>query len=78
MGSSATSPAREVPCAPRARRTRRCSSPDGFRGMLALIWSPLADAHGLGLGDRALRDALAVVVSSCEFHGGFRLRTLAV
>ncbi len=51
-------------------------SPDGFRGMLALIWSPLADAHGLGLGERALRDTLAVVVASYEFHGGFRLRTL--
>ena len=38
--------------------------------------SPLADAHGLGLGERALRDTLAVVVASYEFHGGFRLRTL--
>ena len=44
--------------------------------MLALLWSPLADAHGLGLGERALRDTLAVVVASYEFHGGFRLRTL--
>ena len=53
-------------------------SPEGFRGMLALIWSPLADAHGLALGERALRDTLAVIVASYEFHGGFRLRTLAV
>ena len=53
-------------------------SPKGFRGMLALIWSPLADAQGLELGERALRDALAVVVASYEYHGGFRLRTLAV
>jgi DNA repair protein RecO (recombination protein O) len=51
-------------------------SPEGFHGMVALIWSPLADAHGLGLGERALRDTLAVVVASYEFHGGFRLRTL--
>jgi DNA repair protein RecO (recombination protein O) len=51
-------------------------APDGFHGMLALIWSPLADAHGLGVGERALRDTLAVVVASYEFHGGFRLRTL--
>jgi DNA repair protein RecO (recombination protein O) len=51
-------------------------SPEGFRGMRALIWSPLADAHSLGLGERALRDTLAVVVASYEFHGGFRLRTL--
>jgi DNA repair protein RecO (recombination protein O) len=52
-------------------------SPEGFRAMVALIWSPLADAHGLGLGERALRDSLAVVVASYEFHGGFRLRTLS-
>jgi len=51
-------------------------SPDGFRAILALLWSPLVDAHGLGLGDRAVRDVLAVVVASYEFHGGFRLRTL--
>jgi DNA repair protein RecO (recombination protein O) len=51
-------------------------SPEGFRAMVALIWSPLADAHGFGLGERALRDTLAVVVASYEFHGGFRLRTL--
>ena len=52
-------------------------SPEGFRAMHALIWSPLADAHGLGLGERALRDTLAVIVASYEFHGGFRLRTLS-
>jgi DNA repair protein RecO (recombination protein O) len=51
-------------------------SPEGFRGMRALVASPLADAHALGLGERATRDALAVVVASYEFHGGFRLRTL--
>lgn len=51
-------------------------SPEGFRAMRALIWSPLADAHGLALGERALRDTLDVVVASYEFHGGFRLRTL--
>jgi DNA repair protein RecO (recombination protein O) len=52
-------------------------SPEGFRGMHALLMTPLADVHSLALGDRAMRDALAVVVSSYEFHGGFRLRTLA-
>ena len=52
-------------------------SPEGLRGMTALLWSPLADAHGLGLGERATRDALAVVVASYEFHGGFRLKTLS-
>jgi hypothetical protein len=52
-------------------------SPEGYRGMNALLRSPLVDAHGLGLGERAVRDALAVVVSAYEFHGGFRLRTLS-
>jgi DNA repair protein RecO (recombination protein O) len=65
-------------CAPCAPDETVSLSPDGFRGMQALIWSPLADASDLGLGERALRDALAVVVASYEFHGGFRLRTLAV
>jgi DNA repair protein RecO (recombination protein O) len=51
-------------------------SPEGFRGIHALLWSALADVHALGLGERALRDALGVVVASYEFHGGFRLRTL--
>ena len=51
-------------------------APEGFRGILELLWTPLAEAHGLGLGKRAVRDVLAVVVASYEFHGGFRLRTL--
>jgi DNA repair protein RecO (recombination protein O) len=53
-------------------------SPESFRGVEGLLRSPLADAHRLGLGARALRDALAVVVAAYEFHGGFRLRTLAI
>jgi DNA repair protein RecO (recombination protein O) len=52
-------------------------SPEGFRGVEALLRSPLADAHELGLGERALRDTLAVLVAAYEFHGGFRLRTLS-
>jgi hypothetical protein len=51
-------------------------SPEGFRAVAVLLGSPLAEAHRLGLGERAVRDALAVVVASYEFHGGFRLRTL--
>jgi DNA repair protein RecO (recombination protein O) len=51
-------------------------SPEGYRGIAALLRSPLAEAHGLGLGERAARDALAIVVAAYEFHGGFRLRTL--
>jgi DNA repair protein RecO (recombination protein O) len=52
-------------------------TPEGFRGIRALVHSPLVDAPGLGLGERAVRDALAVVVTSYEYHGGFRLRTLS-
>jgi DNA repair protein RecO (recombination protein O) len=52
-------------------------TPEGFRALRALVFSPLAEAHELGLGERAVRDALAVVVASYEFHGGFRLRTLS-
>jgi len=63
-------------CAPCAPAETVHLSPEGFRAIHALIWSPLADVRGLGLAERALRDTLAVVVSAYEFHGGFRLRTL--
>jgi DNA repair protein RecO (recombination protein O) len=49
---------------------------DGIAGIEALLAHPLADAAGLGLSERALRDALHVVTASYEYHGGFRLRTL--
>ena len=52
-------------------------SPEGLHGLASLLGTPIADAASLGLGDRATRDALAVVTSSYEHHGGFRLRTLA-
>ena len=52
-------------------------SPDGFHGIRALLLTPLADARGSALGERGARDALAVIVTSYEFHGGFRLRTLS-
>jgi DNA repair protein RecO (recombination protein O) len=48
----------------------------GRVGIEALLRAPLADARAAGLTDRAQRDALAVITSSYEFHGGFRLRTL--
>jgi DNA repair protein RecO (recombination protein O) len=50
---------------------------DGIAGIAALLASPLADAVGLELSERARRDALRVVTASYEFHGGFRLRTLS-
>jgi DNA repair protein RecO (recombination protein O) len=65
-------------CSPCAPDETVFLAPESFRGMHALIWSPLSDAYGQRLDEPALRDALAVVVASYEFHGGFRLRTLAV
>jgi DNA repair protein RecO (recombination protein O) len=52
-------------------------SPEGLRGIRALLTSPLADAGAVGLGDRGARETLAVVQASYEHHGGFRLRTLS-
>jgi DNA repair protein RecO (recombination protein O) len=52
-------------------------SPEGLRGIRGLLRAPLVDAATLGLGERATRDALAVVTTSYEHHGGFRLRTLS-
>ena len=52
-------------------------SPAGLRGIEALLSTPLADAVGAGLTARASRDALRVVTTSYEYHGGFRLRTLS-
>jgi DNA repair protein RecO (recombination protein O) len=52
-------------------------APDGFEGIRALLERPLSDARAAGLTDRGRRDALRVVESSYEYHGGFRLRTLA-
>ena len=62
---------------PRARRGSFRLSPDGLAGVERLLSTPLADAAAAGLSERARRDALAVVTSSYEEHGGFRLRTLS-
>ena len=51
-------------------------SSDGLAGMEALLRSPLADAPAAGLTERGAREVLAVITSSYEEHGGFRLRTL--
>jgi len=51
-------------------------SADGLAGMTALLRSPLADACTAGLTERGAREVLAVITSSYEEHGGFRLRTL--
>ena len=52
-------------------------SADGLSGIERLLSTPLAEAHDAGLSERARREALAVVTSSYEEHGGFRLRTLS-
>jgi DNA repair protein RecO (recombination protein O) len=52
-------------------------APGGLAGIEALLRRPLAEAREAGLTARAARDALAVIGSSHEFHGGFRLRTLS-
>jgi DNA repair protein RecO (recombination protein O) len=52
-------------------------SPEGLRGIRALLTSPLADADDAGLSDRGARETLNVVQASYEHHGGFRLRTLS-
>jgi DNA repair protein RecO (recombination protein O) len=52
-------------------------SPEGIRGIEGLLRRPLAEAGDPGLGERGAREVLAVISSSYEYHGGFRLRTLA-
>jgi DNA repair protein RecO (recombination protein O) len=52
-------------------------SPEGFAAIRALLERPLAGATEPGIGERGLRDCLRAVEASYEFHGGFRLRTLA-
>jgi DNA repair protein RecO (recombination protein O) len=52
-------------------------SVEGFEGIRRLLERPLADAPAAGLTARGRRETLRVIESSYEFHGGFRLRTLA-
>jgi DNA repair protein RecO (recombination protein O) len=49
-------------------------SAEGIVGIEGLLGSPLAEAE---ISKRAAREALRVITSSYEYHGGFRLRTLA-
>jgi DNA repair protein RecO (recombination protein O) len=64
-------------CARCAQATEALAlSAEGIAGIEALLAQPLADAAGLGLSERARRDAVRVVTASYEYHGGFRLRTL--
>jgi DNA repair protein RecO (recombination protein O) len=52
-------------------------SAEGLAAVEGLLSTPLSDAVAAPLSDRARRDALAVITSSYEEHGGFRLRTLS-
>ncbi len=52
-------------------------SANALRGMEELLSRPLVEAGSAGLSERGAREALAVVTASYEFHGGFRLKTLA-
>ncbi|HUZ81748.1 MAG TPA: DNA repair protein RecO [Gaiellaceae bacterium] len=63
-------------CADHAANALRLS-PEGIVGIERLLSTPLADAWAAELSERARRDALAVITSSYEEHGGFRLRTLS-
>jgi len=52
-------------------------SPEGLVGVERLLSTPLVEAPAAALGVRARREALSIVTSSYEEHGGFRLRTLS-
>ncbi len=52
-------------------------SPEGLRGIRALLAKPARRSGRRGLTDRAARESLAVITASYEHHGGFRLRTLS-
>jgi DNA repair protein RecO (recombination protein O) len=63
-------------CADHAREALRLS-PDGLGAIERMLSTPLADSVAAAVSDRALRDALAVITTSYEEHGGFRLRTVS-
>jgi DNA repair protein RecO (recombination protein O) len=52
-------------------------SREGLAGIEGLLSRPLAEAHAAGITPRGAREALSVITGSYEYHGGFRLRTLA-
>ena len=62
---------------------RRCGtgaialSGETLGGMTALLRTPLAEAGDARLSERGARETLRVITASYEYHGGFRLRTLA-
>jgi DNA repair protein RecO (recombination protein O) len=63
-------------CPEHGRGALRLSG-ESLSGIERLLSAPLADALRIDLTERARREALGVVTSSYEEHGGFRLRTLS-
>ena len=52
-------------------------SPDGFEAVRGFLERSLAEASAASSSARGLRECLGVIEASYEYHGGFRLRTLA-
>jgi DNA repair protein RecO (recombination protein O) len=52
-------------------------SAEGIAGIEGLLGRPLVEAVTVRLPTRAAAEALGVVTATYEYHGGFRLRTLA-
>jgi DNA repair protein RecO (recombination protein O) len=52
-------------------------SREALVGIEGLLSRPLAEARDERLSQRAAGEALGVITASYEYHGGFRLRTLA-
>ena len=55
----------------------RAVSPEGFETVRGFLERPLAAANEAAPSLRGLRECLQVIEASYEYHGGFRLRTLA-
>jgi DNA repair protein RecO (recombination protein O) len=52
-------------------------SPEGFEAVRGFLERPLAGAGDPAPSPRGRRECLGVIEASYEYHGGFRLRTLA-
>jgi DNA repair protein RecO (recombination protein O) len=52
-------------------------SAEGFEAVRGFLERPLADAGKPANAPRGLRECLGMIEASYEYHGGFRLRTLA-
>ena len=51
--------------------------PESFEAIDSFLAEPLSDATTGAAGERARRETLRAIESLYEFHGGFRLKTLA-